>query len=286
MLDSSVLIRTLEGSGGAVSYGTGCGITADSSASEEWAESVLKTAPVLGAMPAMALRETCRVVGATVPLWRLHRGRLRAGGCGQALIAEVERAVDGVLGDQSGGREGSRLGVVVTPEGAVEVTLSTQPSTLDVPGGPVVARVEAPAGMPDLIGLAKPADREWWDVAHRLAVSAGAHQAIIVDCEGNLVDGSTSAVWLVEGGSLLTVSAPPAVASVSAAFVREQAAREGIDVRTEPISWERFCAADEAFLTNALGGCAAIRGRGGPTTELVSSWFDRAWSGELGDLNR
>jgi len=48
VLDSSVLIRTLECNGEQARWGTGCGITYDSDASAEWDESVLKTWPVTG----------------------------------------------------------------------------------------------------------------------------------------------------------------------------------------------------------------------------------------------
>lgn len=47
-LDSSVLIRTAEYEGSHVRWGTGCGITVDSDPHEEWAESVLKSAPFAG----------------------------------------------------------------------------------------------------------------------------------------------------------------------------------------------------------------------------------------------
>jgi anthranilate/para-aminobenzoate synthase component I len=50
-LDSSVLIRTAEQRGGELSYGTGCGITVDSVPADEWEESVLKLAPLLGDRP-------------------------------------------------------------------------------------------------------------------------------------------------------------------------------------------------------------------------------------------
>jgi para-aminobenzoate synthetase component 1 len=47
-IDSSVLIRTAEGNGREVRWGTGCGITWDSDPAAEWAEAVLKTSPLVG----------------------------------------------------------------------------------------------------------------------------------------------------------------------------------------------------------------------------------------------
>ena len=277
-LDSSVLIRTLEGCGSEASYGTGCGITVDSDAASEWAESVLKTEPILGRMPACALRETCRAVAGSIPLWTYHRERLRRGGCGEPLLAEIERdALSAAAASLAEHRERARVAVTVTPEGTVTVEVSARRSTLDVAGGLIAARVDVGTDMPAHSGLAKPADRSWWDAAHDRATSRGAHQAILVDTHGHIVDGSTAAVWIAEKGSLVTVPAPPAIASVSREFVLDAAAASGLDARIEAISWERFEAADEAFLTNALGGCAALRGRGGPLSARVASWFAQLW---------
>jgi branched-subunit amino acid aminotransferase/4-amino-4-deoxychorismate lyase len=277
-LDSSVLIRTLEGQGRNVWYGTGCGITVDSEPVAEWAESVLKTSPLLGPMPPEALRETCRVAAGAVPLWSYHRQRLRRGGCGESLLARIDRAVAAEAATWAPGRgDGGRLTVVVTPEGAIEVEVSSRRSTLEVVGGPVAIRVEIDADMPAHGGRAKPADRSWWDEAHHRAQAAGGHQAILVDADGLVLDGSTAAVWIAEGGVLFTPPSPPAISSVSRAFVHDAAAKAGIELRTEPVTWKRFESADEAFLTNALGGCVAVRGRGGALSRVVADWFQDEW---------
>jgi len=170
------------------------------------------------------------------------------------------------------------MSVVVKPEGAVTAAALRFGSSLDVAGGPLAVRVDVVDDMPAHRGRAKPADRSWWDSAHRRAEAAGAHQAILVDAAGLVVDGSTAAVWIVEQGALVTVPAPPAIASVSREFVRYTASAAGIEVRLEPISWERFESAEEAFLTNALGGCVAVRGRSGPVSTLAASWFADLWA--------
>jgi branched-subunit amino acid aminotransferase/4-amino-4-deoxychorismate lyase len=278
-LDSSVLIRTLEGEGKYAWYGTGCGITVDSDPASEWAESVLKTEPILGRTPPVALRETCRVVGGTIPLWPHHLARLGRGGCGEALLAEVGRiALAEALLSATTHPEGARLTVLVTPEGAVSAEVSAHRSTLDVAGGPIAVRVDVDDDMPRHGGHAKPADRSWWDVAHRRAEAAGGHQAILVDGDELVIDGSTAAVWIAENGVLVTVPSPPAIASVSREFVLGAASDAGVKVRVEPVSWERFEGADEAFLTNALGGGVAIRGRGGSASDAVGAWFADLWA--------
>jgi branched-subunit amino acid aminotransferase/4-amino-4-deoxychorismate lyase len=264
-------------------YGTGCGITVDSDPAEEWRESVLKTRPLLGAVPARALRETCRVCDGRVPLWTFHRERLRAGGCGEALLAEIDRAAlssaaHSVMHGTAQRMRRGRLSVSVTPEGTVTAEVNSALSTLDVPDGPRVARIDVTDTPPIPHQPAKPLDRSWWDGLHDAATELGAEQAIIVGEGGCVLDGSTAAVWIVENGVVITPLADHAIPSVSVAFVSAAARNIGLEVRREPISWERFEAAEEAFLTNALGGCAPVRGRGGPICSAVWELFSDAWS--------
>jgi branched-subunit amino acid aminotransferase/4-amino-4-deoxychorismate lyase len=315
-IDSSVLIRTAEIDGCEVRYGTGCGITVDSDARAEWRESVLKCAPLLGEAaygpgetahgpgeagesaygagstealgsavpgapatgPAVALKETCRAVGGQVPLWPWHRARLEGAGVSAATLARIDASVAEKAAEWADAEtRRARLTVVLGPDGAVDVRVTRTLSSLDVPGGPLVARVDV-AGLPPLPDPpGKPADRSWWDVAHKRAAALGAHQAIMVAPDGSVIDGSTSAVWIVERGELVTPPAPPAIPSVSVAFVRERAADAGLAVRVELITWERFEAAQEAFLTNAFGGAVAVRGRGGEVFSAVAKLFAEVW---------
>jgi hypothetical protein len=92
-----------------------------------------------------------------------------------------------------------------------------------------------------------------------------------------IVDGSTSAVWIAENGVLFIPPAPPAIPSVSVAFLRAHAQRASLEIRVEPLTWDRFEAADEAFLTNAFGGAVPIRGRGGDLFARVARLFAEAW---------
>ena len=95
--------------------------------------------------------------------------------------------------------------------------------------------------------------------------------------DGSVVDGSTAAVWIAEGGVFFTPPAPPAIPSVSVAYVCARAAAAGLDARVEQLSWERFEAGDEAFFTNAFGGAAPVRGRGGAGFSAVKALFDGVW---------
>ena len=277
-LDSSVLIRTAEQDGGHLAYGTGCGITIDSDPAEEWAESVLKTSPLFGGAPAVALHETCRIAGGRVPLWPYHRARLAAGGTGEVSLREADELVSCAASAWAGAptRRG-RLTVDVSPDGHVSVAVDRRLSSLDVPNGPVAIRVDVDA-LPQLPpGPAKPADRSYWDEPHRLAEAAGGHQAVIVAPDGTVIDGSTATIWIAENGVVVTPHAPLAIPGVGRAFVLENASGAGVSISVEAISWERFEAADEAFLTNAFGGAVPVRGRSGPVFSAVRELFDDAW---------
>jgi branched-subunit amino acid aminotransferase/4-amino-4-deoxychorismate lyase len=226
----------------------------------------------------VALHETCRVVAGAVPLWPYHRARLEAGGCGDVVLEDATRVALSAAADWDAS-PGSRvrLSITVSPDGRASVSVERRLSSLDVPNGPVPVRVDV-AGRPPLPrGAAKPADRSWWDDAQRRARAEGGHQAVIVDAEGMVIDGGTATVWIAERGVLVTPPSPGAVAGVARSFLLHEVARVGIEAHVEPLSWDRFERADEALATNAFGGAAAFRGRGGPVCDRVGELFAALW---------
>jgi len=212
-------------------------------------------------------------------LWTYHRARLLAGGCGEALLAEIDARVAETAANWTGKASNrQRLTVVVAPNGEVEAVVQQRLSSLDVPGGPTASFVEvtSPPWLPP--GAAKPTDRRWWDDAQRRARWADGHQALIV-CDGHVIDGGTASAWVVSGGGVVTPPAPDAIAGVARAFLLDALEREGVSVRIGPLSVADVQTADELFLTNAFGGAVAVRGRGGPVFERVSELFARMWRG-------
>lgn len=228
-----------------------------------------------------ALAETCRIVAGRVPLWPLHRARLEAGGCDEALLVQVETAVARAAAEYPHARPGQRyrLALTVAPDSReVRASVSRRLSSLDVPGGVVVARIDV-AALPDLPpGPAKPADRSYYDDALGRAKALGAHAAVLVAPDGTVIDGSSATVWIAEKDALVTPPSPSAVPGVGRALVLAHADAAGLRVRVEPLTWERFSAGDEAFLTNAFGGVAPVRGRGGAHFERVAEIFAKAWT--------
>ena len=170
-----------------------------------------------------------------------------------------------------------RLSLAVTPEGIVLAACERRLSSLDVPGGPVLATVKVdPVPLP-APGPAKPIDRSPWDGPLRRAQAAGADQAVLVGSDGTLADGSTATVWAVKDDVLLTPVSPPAIPGVARAWLMEQAGGLGLRVEVCALTEADLRLADELFLTNALAGAVAVRGRGGPVTATVIAAFARLW---------
>jgi branched-subunit amino acid aminotransferase/4-amino-4-deoxychorismate lyase len=226
-----------------------------------------------------ALKETCRAAGGRVPLWPWHRARLANGGVPEAVLdlAEARVLAEAAEWAQAPTKR-ARLTLVVAPDDTVSVDCAQRLSSLDVVGGPTVARVDVAELPPIPERPAKPADRSWWDAAHARAASLGADQALLVDARGTILDGSTAALLIAENGVLITPPQPPAIPSVAVAFLRARGAEAGLDVRFEPVSWERYVAADEAMLANAFGGVVAVRDRGGELTARAAALFAEVWA--------
>lgn len=225
------------------------------------------------------IRETCRVVHGAVPLWRFHRARMESAGCSPELIDAVEReTLAAAAGHDVAPTTRVRLSIELRG-GCFTVAVERRLSSLDVPNGPRIARIDV-AEKPVLpAGAAKPLDRSYWDAAHRAARAKHANQAVLVAPDGTVVDGSTASVWIVEGAALVTPPAPPAIAGVARAALLELAAGAGFSARAEPVSWDRLEAADEVLLANAVRGAVGVRGRSGPVAREVEALFAQVWSG-------
>lgn len=231
----------------------------------------------------VALAETCRVVGSTIPLWELHRTRLERGGCSVELLADVERAVEAAIAAYDGERSSRlRLHLEVGSDGSVAVEMTRALSSLDVVGGPVLAVIRA-ADLPRMPalppGAAKPADRSWWDSAARAARRERAHQALIVDDDGFVIDGSSASVWIASRGRLSTPPSPWAIDGVARRYVFDRAGDLDVEVAAAPVRLGDVETADEVFLTNAFGGAVSVRDREGPVGEAIRGLFAAALGG-------
>lgn len=89
-------------------------------------------------------------------------------------------------------------------------------------------------------------------LALQQARAAGAHEALILDAAGHVLEGTTSNFFLVVGGALLTAPTGHILAGITRAHVIAVAADEGIEVRYGTIERSDLKGAEEAFLTSSL----------------------------------
>lgn len=130
-------------------------------------------------------------------------------------------------------------------------------------------------------------------LALREAHDAGADDAILLDLQGRVTEATTSNVFFVQHGMLVT---PPLalgmLEGVTRAVTIEVARREGLRVREEPHGGEALAAADEVFVTSTVREVMAVTrlvfleshgeekrnvadGRPGPVTERMLAAFRR-----------
>lgn len=224
-----------------------------------------------------ALQETIRIQDGRVPLLQRHLARLRAGGCGDAIVekarAEILRAA------QSWHYAYGRMSLLVAVDGSVRAEVTARPSTIDIPGGPSIALVDS--DKPHLPpGAAKPADRSFWDRALRKAQALGADVAVLVSKDGFVIDTSQATLWIRVGDLLLTPPSPPALAGVSRGVVFDVAGPLGFRAEEALLSTAALTAAEEVILTTAVAGAVAVRDRGGEAAERLKEAFVRLFAGE------
>jgi branched-chain amino acid aminotransferase len=116
-------------------------------------------------------------------------------------------------------------------------------------------------------------------LATEAAKRVGADEALILDRLGQVVEGTTSNVFLVRAGTLVT---PPDSAGLLAGITRQKvlelARRLGIGVELRTFAPAELASADEVFITSSIrelvpviaaDGVAAGQGRPGPVTAAL-----------------
>jgi branched-chain amino acid aminotransferase len=119
--------------------------------------------------------------------------------------------------------------------------------------------------------------------ARRRAREAGADEALLTDADGHVLEGSSTNVFAVRDGGLVT---PPLdaglLAGVTRSVVLEVAATLGLPVDARPLPLDELVGADEAFLTAttreivplvAVGDRLIGDGRPGPVTAAVHDGY-------------
>ncbi len=90
-------------------------------------------------------------------------------------------------------------------------------------------------------------------LAKQAAREAGAYEALFVDADGNVTEGSSTNFWIVtRDGRLVTRPAEHGILrGITRAVVLEVAANQGLEVEERPLSVEEAKTAREAFITAA-----------------------------------
>ena len=122
-------------------------------------------------------------------------------------------------------------------------------------------------------------------LAVREAQAKGAGEPIMLNEAGEVAEGASSNVFLVERGTLVT---PPLEAGILPGVTRELvleiARAEGIPVREETVDVERLLGADEAFITSTLKEVMPVssidgrkigKGKAGPLTARLLEAYRR-----------
>jgi len=117
------------------------------------------------------------------------------------------------------------------------------------------------------------------------ALACGCNEAMLLDAEGYVAEGSGENIFIVRDGILYTPDLTSALDGITRDTIMRLAADEGLEVREKRITRDEVYIADEAFFTGTAAEVTPIRevdnrviGRGGrgPITErLQSLYFDQ-----------
>ena len=121
-------------------------------------------------------------------------------------------------------------------------------------------------------------------LAKKEAISAGYDEALLLDTEGYVSEGSGENIFIVRGGVLKTTPLTSILEGITRDSIIEIAANEGIEVEEERFTRDELYIADEAFFTGTAAEVTPIReadgriiGKGKPgkvTRRLQSIFFD------------
>lgn len=88
-------------------------------------------------------------------------------------------------------------------------------------------------------------------LAHKEAIARGATDAIMINTEGHVTEGSTSNVWLVKNGEILTPAlADGVLEGLTRKTLFEMAGAQNLKMTETSLTQEDFLGADEVFVTS------------------------------------
>jgi branched-chain amino acid aminotransferase len=128
-------------------------------------------------------------------------------------------------------------------------------------------------------------------LALREALDDGYDEALMLDPEGYVAEGSAENLFIVRNGELITPEATSALEGITRGTIMQLAADAGIPVREARITRDAVYVADEAFFTGTAAEVTPIReldrrmigsGRRGPITEQLQRTYLAHVTGDAG----
>lgn len=119
------------------------------------------------------------------------------------------------------------------------------------------------------------------------ATAAGCDEALLLDTDGYVAEGSGENIFIVSGGRLYTPELSSALEGITRDTIITLAGELGIEVREKRLTRDEAYVADEAFFTGTAaevtpireldGRCIGAGGRG-PVTEMIQNlYFDQVY---------
>ena len=251
----NVAIRTLrlDPESGRATMGVGSAIVADSDCADEWRECVVKGGFVsVSAAARCDLIETMRFEPALgIARLEAHLARLTASAAELGFAFDrhaVRNALQALCFDIA---EPSKLRLLLARSGAHAIEIAPLPAPFDGPAK--VALLPLPVSPGDWRLRHKTSDRGFYADALVAARAAGADEAVFVDAEARVTEGSFTNLFVERDGSMLT---PPAALGLLPGVLRGALLDEGRAVEAELRIGDL---ADGFLIGNALRGLIAAK---------------------------
>ncbi|MGD0702053.1 MAG: aminodeoxychorismate synthase component I [Trebonia sp.] len=278
-LELNVAIRTFEFAAGRCWLGAGGGIVADSDPEAEYAECLIKAAPLLAAIgarldagppdesaldalaalrprPSAGVFSSLRVTDGQTQGLADHLARLSSSVrdlYGKDLPASLDSELAGCLAARPTGR----LRISVRPVGG---PLQASVEVVPLPPASAAAAIRLlPVVVAGGIGRPKWRDRRLLAELNARAGPAADAQLLITDETGEVLETDRANVFAVIDGVLLT---PPAdgrlLPGTARAAVMRAARADAVKVGQKPLTLDQLTAATEVFVTNAVVGVLPV----------------------------
>ncbi len=127
-------------------------------------------------------------------------------------------------------------------------------------------------------------------LALREALDCGCEEALLLDAEGYVAEGSGENVFIVRDGQLFTPELTSCLDGITRKTIFELAADMGLSIKEKRITRDEVYVADEAFFTGTAAEVLPIRmldgrnigaGQRGPVTERLQTAYFQAVKGKL-----